>query len=110
MTCMQVHSSTPHKARKHPRSSWQSARLNSVRVIISHGTNIPPFGLPSDQKALPRVALGVSLSTPTPFHSIKIEPALPPARLQAHPVHRNMPELPPTLLCRGPDLAPETQH
>lgn len=29
-----------------------------------------------------------------------------PERLQAHPVIRNMPELPPTLLCRGPDLAP----
>lgn len=62
--------------------------------------NTSPFGLPSDQKALPSEALGVSLS-PTPSARSRCV-----SFWQAHPFHRNMPELPPTLLCRGPDLPP----
>ena len=98
-------SSTPalHKARMLPRS-WWPARLNSVRVFISHGIRnyhlaCQVTGKPCLEKSSARFPL-CALDQ----HQARVSPA----RLQAHPVRRNMPELPPTLLCRGPDHAPRS--
>ena len=72
-----------HKARKHPRSWWQPARLNSVKVSRSLRL-ASPLGLPSDHKALPRDALGVFPTFPPGQHrtcvcscEIASQPVLP---------------------------------